>query len=131
MKKYITNIEEETLENDNFRKVLFTAKHMQLVVMSLNPNEDIGEEVHESHDQFIRIEQGNAKAILDGEEFELEDDSIVVIPAGVRHNIVNTSSQNKVKLYTIYAPPEHKDKTIHKTKEEGMEHDDFDGITSF
>ncbi|MFA7141923.1 MAG: cupin domain-containing protein [Candidatus Paceibacterota bacterium] len=131
MKKYITNIEKETLENEDFRRVLFTAHQMQIVVMSLLPNEEIGEEVHTDIDQFIRVEQGEGKAILDGEEFDLEDDSIVVIPGGVSHNIINSSSNEKLKLYTIYSPPEHKDKTIHKTKEEGMEHDDFDGVVSF
>ncbi|BCX15799.1 MAG: cupin [Candidatus Parcubacteria bacterium] len=118
MKGYIGNIEKETKENENFRKVLFTAPHSQLVVMSLLPGEDIGEEVHEV-DQFIRIETGKGKAVLDGEEFEIEDDWAVVIPAGTRHNIINTSSE-KMKLYTIYSPANHPEGTIHSTKEEAM-----------
>jgi len=115
---YVKNLEKDTVENDFFRKVLNTAPHSQLVVMSLLPGEDIGEEVHEV-DQFIRIEQGQGKAILDGEEFEIEDDFAVVIPAGTRHNIIN-SGENKMKLYTIYTPPEHAPGTIHKTKAEAM-----------
>ncbi len=112
---YVGNVEQETLANTNFRKVLYTAKHCQLVVMHLQPNEDIGEEVH-TLDQFIRIERGNAKAILDGAESPLGDGDAVVIPAGTKHNIVNTSATDPVKLYTLYAPPEHRDGTIHGTK---------------
>ena len=125
MTGYVANIEKETLENDNFRKVLFTAPNSQLVVMSLESGEDIGMEVHEEHDQFIRIEQGQGKAVLNGEESEIEDDSAVVIPAGAEHNIVNTGD-TKMKLYTVYSPPEHADGTVHATKEEaeaaGHEH---------
>lgn len=112
---YIGNIEKETQANTNFRKVLYTAKHCQLVVMHLLPNEDIGEEIH-TLDQFIRIEKGNAKAILDGSESTLGDGDAVVIPAGTKHNIINTSATDPVKLYTLYAPPEHKDGTVHATK---------------
>jgi mannose-6-phosphate isomerase-like protein (cupin superfamily) len=118
MKGYITNIEEKTVQNDFFREVLFTSQHNQLVIMSLRPNEEIGMEIHEVTDQFIRIEEGKGKAILDGEEHILSDGSAVVIPAGTQHNIINTSSEKKLKLYTIYSPAHHKDKTIHKTKEE-------------
>ena len=125
MTGYVANIEKETLENDNFRKVLFTAPNSQLVVMSLESGEDIGMEVHEEHDQFIRIEQGQGKAVLNGEESEIEDDSAVVIPAGAEHNIVNTGD-TKMKLYTVYSPPEHADGTVHATKEDaeaaGHEH---------
>lgn len=117
MKGYITNIEKESLENDYFRKVLYTDERLQLVVMSLKPNEDIGEEVHQL-DQFIRVEKGDGKSVLDGEETLLTDGSVVVIPQGTRHNIINTSSENPLKLYTLYAPPNHKDGTIHKTKAE-------------
>ena len=116
--KYIGNIEKETLENENFRKVLNTTDKSQLVVMSLLPGEEIGMEVHGDIDQFIRIEQGEAKAILDGEESALEDDFAVVIPAGTEHNIVNTSETETLKLYTIYTPPEHPDGTVHKDKAE-------------
>lgn len=121
MTGFIADIEKETLENENFRKVLYTAPNSQLVVMSLNPGEEIGEEVHEEHDQFIRIEKGDGKAVLGGEESEIKDDWAVVVPAGVRHNVINTSSGEKMKLYTIYSPPEHPDGTIHKTKGEAME----------
>lgn len=120
MQFYVKNIEKDTLENENFRKVLFTGPNSQLVVMALLPEEDIGMEVHGHVDQFLRIEQGKGKAILDGEEFDIEDDFAVVVPAGTEHNIVNTSKTKKMKLYTVYTPPEHADGTIHKTKEEAM-----------
>ncbi len=119
MKGYTTNIEKESLENSNFRKVLYTDERLQLVVMSLLPGEDIGEEVH-TLDQFIRVESGEAKAILDGEEMILSDGSVIIVSAGARHNLINTSSTESLKLYTLYAPPNHKDGTIHKTKEEAM-----------
>ena len=115
------NIEKETLENNNFRKVLFTAPNSQLVVMSLEPNEDIGAETHEEHDQFIRVESGVGKAIIGDQEYILEDGSAIVIPAGSHHNVINTSSTEKMKLYTIYSPPEHPDGTVHQTKDEAME----------
>jgi len=117
MKGYITNIEKESLENEYFRKVLYTDERLQLVVMSLKSNQDIGEEVHQL-DQFIRIEKGDGKAVLDGKETILTDGSVVVIPQGTRHNIINTSSENPLKIYTLYAPPNHKPGTIHKTKAE-------------
>ena len=127
MKGFIVNIEKETLANNNFRKVLYTAKNSQLVVMSIEVGDDIGAEVHEL-DQFIRIEQGTAKAVLDGVESELPAEHAVVIPAGTDHNIINTGSE-ALKLYSVYSPPEHKDGTIHPTKaEEKEEH--FDGVTS-
>ena len=131
MKGYIKNIEEETLKNENFRTVLYTAKSSQLVVMSLKPNEDIGEEVHEL-DQFIRIEEGDGVAILDGIEHEVHDDYAIVVPAGARHNVINKSAEKAMKIYTIYSPPEHKDGTIHITKEDAMkdEGDHFDGKTT-
>ena len=122
MSGYVTNIEAQTQENTNFRKVLYTAPHSQLVVMSLKPNEEIGMEVH-NLDQFIRIELGEGKAILDGEEYELRDGSAVVIPEGVQHNIINTSTEKKLKLYTIYSPPNHPDGTVHVTKQEAMEYE--------
>ncbi|HEX6043312.1 MAG TPA: cupin domain-containing protein [Pyrinomonadaceae bacterium] len=120
MAGYVVNIEEKTLDNDFFREVLFTAHSVQLVVMSLAPGEEIGEETHDHGDQFIRVEAGTGKAILDGEEHDLEDGAAVVIPAGVRHNIVNSSQQEPLKLYTIYSPPEHPDGTIHKNKAEAV-----------
>ena len=120
MAGYVINIEEKTLENNFFREVLFTAQHVQLVVMSLGPGEEIGLETHDDGDQFIRVEAGNGIAILDGEEHELEDGSAVVIPAGVRHNIINSSRQQSLKLYTIYSPPEHPDGTVNKNKAEAL-----------
>lgn len=117
MKGYVANIEQLSLENEYFRKVLFTSAHLQLVVMSLRPGEDIGEEVHQL-DQFIRVEKGAGKAVLDGEESLLADGSVVIVPSGTRHNIVNTSASDPLKLYTLYAPPNHQDGTIHKTKAE-------------
>ena len=117
MAGYVTNIEEETLKNEYFRRVLFTAPNSQLVVMSLKPGEEIGEEVHKL-DQFIRVEAGEAEVVLDGESHHLADDDAVVIPRGTRHNVINRSADRPLKLYTIYSPPEHPDGTIHKTKAE-------------
>jgi mannose-6-phosphate isomerase-like protein (cupin superfamily) len=119
---YIDDIEEKTLDNTNFRQVLFTGKHMQLVVMSLKPGEDIGEEIHEHVDQFFRIEQGEAKVIIDGEEAILKEDMVAIVPAGAKHNLINTSNVD-LKLYTIYAPPNHPDGTIHKDKAEAEEYE--------
>ncbi|OGZ03002.1 MAG: cupin [Candidatus Liptonbacteria bacterium RIFOXYC1_FULL_36_8] len=121
MKGFIINLEEKTLENDNFREVLFTTDKSQLVVMSLEPKEEIGMETHAEHDQFIRVEKGEGKAILNSEEFPLKDGSAVVIPAGTEHNIVNISDSEKMKLYTVYTPPEHPDGTINRNKQEAEE----------
>ena len=118
MAGYHTDIEKKSLENEYFREVLFTGPHSQLVVMALKPGEDIGRETHPDTDQFIRVEAGQGKAVLDGQEYRLEDGSAVVIPAGTEHNIINTSGTEALKLYTIYTPPEHPDGTIHKTKAE-------------
>ena len=118
MAGYHVDIEKKTEKNDYFREVLFTGPHSQLVVMSLNVGEDIGLETHPDTDQFIRVEEGKGKAVLDGEEFELEDGFAIVIPAGTQHNVINTSSKKAMKLYTVYTPPEHPDGTIHKTKAE-------------
>ena len=112
---YVTNIERETRENEYYRKVLYTAKHSQLVLMSLLPGEEIGEEIHHL-DQFLRFEAGKGKVVLNGEEHYVEDGDAVVIPEGTRHNVINISDDTKLKLYTIYTPPEHKDGTAHKTK---------------
>lgn len=130
MKGYIANIAEATLENNNFRKVLYTGKNSQLVVMSINPGEEIGAEVHEL-DQFIRIESGEGRVVLDGVEHIVKDDYAIVIPAGTDHNVINTSEES-MKLYTVYSPPEHKDGTIHATKDDAMnDHEDhFDGKTT-
>ena len=132
MKGFVANIEEKTLANNNFRDVLYTDTRLQLVVMSLLPLEEIGEEVHEL-DQFIRIEQGEGRAVLDGVEHIIGDGSAIVVPKGTRHNIVNTSDTEAMKLYTLYAPPNHKDGVIHKTKVDALldeESDHFDGITT-
>ena len=130
MKGYISNIEKETVENNNFRKVLYTGKHSQLVVMSLKPGEDIGQEVHEV-DQFLRIEKGKGKAVLNGVEYNIEDDFAIVVPAGATHNVIN-GNESEMKLYTIYSPPEHLDKTIHAAKEDALADtkDHFDGKTT-
>src|SRR5689334_8192445 len=111
------------MENKYFREVLFTASRVQLVVMSLAPGEDIGLETHDDVDQFIRVEGGRGKAILNGKEHDLEDGSAVVIPAGTQHNIVNSSQSEPLKLYTLYSPPEHPDGTINKTKAEAIEYE--------
>ena len=118
MAGYVVDIEKHTLNNSNFRKVLKTTSKSQLVVMSLKPGEEIGSEVHNDIDQFLRIEAVEGKAILNGKEYALQDGSAVVVPAGVEHNIINTSDEKELKLYTIYTPPEHADGTIHKTKAE-------------
>lgn len=118
MTGYLNNIEETTLHNAFFRHVLYTGQHAQLVVMSLKPGEDIGEEVHEIVDQFLRVEAGEGKVIMNGEEQLVSDGVAFVVPAGVRHNVINTSSENPLKLYTIYSPPHHKDGTVHQTKQD-------------
>lgn len=132
MKKgYKENIEKLTLENDNFRKVLYTASHCQLVLMSLKPGEEIGLEVHGDGDQFFRFERGTGKVIIDETEYEVTDGDAVIVPAGSRHNVINTSDTNDLKLYTIYAPPHHMDKVERKTKEEAeKDSPEFDGITT-
>ncbi len=131
MNGYLTNIEKESLANEDFRRVLYTAKNCQLVVMSLLPGEDIGEEVHQL-DQFIRCEAGVGKAILDGVEHDLSDGVAIVVPTGAKHNIINTSPDAPLKLYTLYAPPNHKDGTIHTTKAdaEADEGEHFDGTVT-
>jgi mannose-6-phosphate isomerase-like protein (cupin superfamily) len=117
---YIDNIEDRTLENSNFRKVLYTGAHMQLVVMTLKPGEDIGEEVHDTVDQFFRIEKGEAKVKIGEEENVLTDDMVAIVPAGSLHNVINISESKDLKLYTIYAPANHPEGTIHVTREEAM-----------
>lgn len=129
---YIANIEQKTLENNNFRKVLYTGHHLQLVVMSLFPGEDIGKEVHKNIDQFIRIETGTGIAFIDGKETPLQDDDAIVIPAGAEHNITNTGD-TVMKLYSVYGSPEHKDGIVQKTKvdAEARHHkEQFDGVTT-
>ena len=131
MKGYTTNIEKDTLENNNFRKVLYTGKHSQLVLMSLAPKEEIGMEVHEENDQFFRFEKGRGKCIIDGNEYELKDGVAVVVPAGAEHNIINTSTTEELKLYTIYSPAHHKDGIMRATKVEAEDNEaEFDGVTT-
>ena len=118
MKGFVKNIEQETLSNDNFRKVLYTSQHGQVVVMSLKPSEDIGLEVHKYTDQFFRVDSGEGKVIIDGEESIITDGFAVVVPAGSMHNVINASAEKPLKLYTIYMPPHHVDGVVHKTKED-------------
>ncbi len=127
MKGYILNIEKETLDNTDYRRVLYTTEHSQLVLMSLKAGEEIGSEVH-NLDQFIRIEQGSAKAFLDDVEHEMATDFAVVVPAGTKHNIINTG-ETDLKLYTVYSPPAHKDGIVEHTKADEIE-EHFDGKTS-
>src|SRR3989339_1219967 len=131
MKGFNANIEKETLENENFRKVLYTSKHSQLVLMSLRPNEEIGMEVHPDNDQFFRFEKGQGKCIIDGNEYELADGSVIVVPAGAEHNIINVSDSEDLKLYTIYSPAQHKDGIVRATKAEAEANEaEFDGLTT-
>lgn len=129
MNGYVANIEKLSLENDNFRKVLYTDKNLQLVLMSLLPGEEIGMEVHDV-DQFLRVEKGVGKAILNGVENKIEDGSVIIVPTGVNHNIVNMGD-TEMKLYTLYMPPHHRDGVVHKTKAEAEKDDEhFDGKTT-
>ena len=116
MTGYSTNIERATEENEDFRHVLYTGEYTQLVLMTLQPGEDIGRETHPDVDQFIRIESGTATAVLDGEETRLDDGDVLVIPAGAEHNVTNTSDDTPLRLYTLYSPPEHPDGTVQATK---------------
>jgi mannose-6-phosphate isomerase-like protein (cupin superfamily) len=122
MAGYVTNIERDTLENEDYRRVLYTGPNMQLVLMTLQPREEIGLETHDEHDQFIRIEAGTGVVLLDDERHELRDGSAVVIPAGVEHNVINTSTSEALRLYTLYSPPEHPDGTVHRRKSDDHGH---------
>jgi mannose-6-phosphate isomerase-like protein (cupin superfamily) len=129
MKGYVSNIEELALNNKNFRQVIYTDKNAQLVVMSLLPGEDIGEEVH-SVDQFFRVDQGSGTVILDGVTHEITNGSAIVVPAGAKHNLINGPT-GEMKLYTLYMPPHHKDGTVHVTKADAQaDHEHFDGVTT-
>ena len=131
MKGFNANIEKDTLENKNFRKVLYTGKHSQLVLMSLKPKEEIGMEVHEDNDQFFRFEGGQGKCIIDGTEYVVSNGSAVIVPAGAKHNVINTSGSEDLKLYTIYSPAHHKDGIVRATKEEAEANGpEFDGVTT-
>jgi len=127
---YNTNLEEITLSNTDFRRVLYTGKHSQLVLMALKPGEEIGEEIH-TLDQFFRFESGTGKVIIDDVSHEVKDGSGVIVPAGAKHNVINTSADADLKLYTIYSPAEHKDGTVRATKKEALENEEhFDGVTT-
>lgn len=131
MKGFCQNIEQLTQTNASFRKVLYTGKHTQLVLMSLGPSEEIGMEVHPDNDQFFRFESGDGVVIIDGNKYEVRDGSAVIVPAGAEHNIMNTSDHNDLKLYTLYSPPHHKDGIERVTKAQAeADAPDFDGTTT-
>ena len=123
MKGYVANIDQETVRNRNFRKVLFTAKHHQLVVMSLKPGEDIGMEKHDV-DQFIRVEKGRGVVEMNGTTSRIQEDSAVIVPAGTRHNVRNTSREGELKIYTVYSSPQHENGAVHTTKAEAEEEEE-------
>jgi mannose-6-phosphate isomerase-like protein (cupin superfamily) len=131
MKGFTGNIEKDTIKNNNFRKVLYTGKHCQLVLMSVPPKEELGLEVHLENDQFFRFEQGEGKCIIDGNEYTVGDGVAVIVPAGAKHNVINTSASKELKLYTIYSPAHHKDGIVRKTKKEAEAREaEFDGQTT-
>jgi mannose-6-phosphate isomerase-like protein (cupin superfamily) len=131
MKGFKINIKQIAKDNSNFRKVLYTSRHSQLVLMSLQPKEEIGEEIHADNDQFFRIESGHGKCVIDGNEYEIKDGDAIVIPSGAKHNIINTATDSALKMYTIYSPAHHKDKLIRPTKKEAeMSVVEFDGVTT-
>jgi mannose-6-phosphate isomerase-like protein (cupin superfamily) len=131
MKGYKNNIEKSTLENNNFRKVLYTAKHMQLVLMSLKPGEEIGAEIHKNSDQFFRFEVGSGKCIIDGNEYRMKDGDVIIVPAGAKHNVINTGNSIELKMYTIYALPNHQDGIVRTTKKDAeTNEEEFDGKTT-
>jgi mannose-6-phosphate isomerase-like protein (cupin superfamily) len=131
MKGFYTNIEKDTLENSNYRKVLYSGKHCQLVLMALKPKEEIGMEVHPDNDQFFRFESGIGKCIIDGNEYALGDGVAIIVPAGAQHNVINTSETEELKMYTIYSPAHHKDGIVRATKQEAETNEaEFDGITT-
>jgi mannose-6-phosphate isomerase-like protein (cupin superfamily) len=131
MKGFKTNIERDTVKNKNFRKVLYTAKHCQLVLMSLKPKEEIGLETHPENDQFFRFEAGRGRVEIDGNKYTVKDGDAVIIPAGAKHNVINTSATEDLRMYTIYSPPHHKDQIVRKTKAEAEANDqEFDGKTT-
>ena len=130
MKGFKSNIEKDTLENENFRKVLYTGKHLQLVLMTLKVGEDIGSEIHAGNDQFFRFESGSGKCVIDENEYKVKEGDVIIVPAGARHNVINEGA-DELKMYTIYGPPNHQDGTIRNTKEDAEKMDEkFDGKTS-
>ena len=132
MKKgYKGNVEQLTLENENFREVLYTAQHLQLVLMTLKPGEEIGLEVHEGGDQFFRFERGEGKVIVNETEYAVGDGDSVIVPAGAQHNVIKTSETDALRLYTIYAPPHHQDGVVRATRAEAIaDEPEFDGVTT-
>lgn len=131
MRGFKDNIEKLTLANGNFRQVLYSGKHSQLVLMAIAPNDEIGMEVHPDNDQFFRFESGKGKVIIDGNEYEVGDGDAVVVPSGAQHNVINVSGDEALKLYTIYSPAHHKDGIIRTTKKEAVENEaEFDGQTT-
>ncbi len=131
MRGYAANIEQETLNNNDFRRVLYTGKHAQLVLMSIAPGEAIGAEVHSGNDQFFRFESGTGKVVIDDNEYDVAAGSAIIVPAGSRHNVVNVSGTEALKLYTLYAPSHHKDGIVRATRQEAEANDeDFDGVTT-
>lgn len=130
MKGFVADIEDLTEENDDFRRVLYTGKNLQLVLMSIEPGGEIGEEVHDDGDQFFRVEEGKGEVVIDGHRSKIESDFGIVVPAGARHNVINTGDK-PLRLYTVYAPPEHRDGTVHRTKADAdASEEHFDGKTS-
>lgn len=131
MQGFVQNIEEATLENSNFRKVLYTGKNSQLVLMSLKPGEEIGLETHPENDQFFRFEKGEGLCVIDSHQYPIKDGVAIIVPAGAEHNIVNTSPTEDLKMYTLYSPPHHRDGVVHATKEDAESDDEaFDGSTT-
>ena len=131
MKGFTTNIEKDTLANNNFRKVVYTGHHLQLVLMSIAPGEDIGEEIHNSNDQFFRFESGTGKCILDANVYPVKSGDVIIVPAGAKHNVVNTGKTEALKMYTIYGPPNHKDGITRETKKDAENlPEQFDGKAS-
>jgi mannose-6-phosphate isomerase-like protein (cupin superfamily) len=131
MKGFKNDIEKNAVANTNFREVLYTAKNMQLVLMSLKPGEEIGMEVHKESDQFFRFESGTGKCIVDDTEYLIKEGDVIIVPLGANHNVINTSSSADLKMYTIYAKPNHRDGIIRKTKKEAEDNEEqFDGKTT-
>jgi len=131
MKGFTTDIETATVANANFRKVLYTGKYCQLVIMTLLPKEDIGMEIHPDTDQFFRFEEGRGKCIINGNEYLVKNGDVIIVPAGAKHNVINTSGSEPLKLYTVYSPPHHKDGVIRATKAEAeKDTPEFDGVTT-
>lgn len=130
MKGFVDDIDRLTVENKDFRRVLYTGKHLQLVLMALRPGEEIGEEVHDDHDQFFRIEKGEGEVWIDGQRTKIKADDAIIVPAGAHHNVINTGDK-KLKLYTVYGPPDHKDGIVRATKAEAEATEEhFDGTTT-